>query len=173
MKIISIWGGPGSGKSTTAAGVFHKMKKSRVQVELVTEYAKDLVWENRQNILDDQLYVLAKQNRRISRLVDHGIDWVITDSPLPLGLVYLKPGALGDHFPPLVMELFNKYDNYNFLLNRGFEYYPVGRNQQDLETAVEFDNKVKSLLDEWHVPFTEMLGDENAVDNILKHIGAK
>ena len=82
MKVINLFGGPGVGKSTAAAGLFYEMKKRQLSVELVTEYAKDMVWENRQNILDDQIYIFAKQQRRIARLRDHHIDWVITDSPI-------------------------------------------------------------------------------------------
>ena len=91
MKVINLFGGPGVGKSTAAAGLFYEMKKRQLSVELVTEYAKDMVWEKRWNILDDQLYILAKQHRRIARLAEHGIEYVITDSPISLGLVYLKP----------------------------------------------------------------------------------
>ncbi len=39
-----MFGGPGTGKSTSAAGLFFKMKLAQMEVELVTEYAKDLVW---------------------------------------------------------------------------------------------------------------------------------
>ena len=93
MKVLNIWGGPGIGKSTTAAGLFYEMKKLGLNVELVQEYAKDAVWEKRHNILDDQIYIFAKQQRRIARLAEHNIDWVITDSPIPLGLVYLRPNT--------------------------------------------------------------------------------
>ena len=105
MQIINIWGGAGVGKSTAAAGLFYEMKKLQLNVELVTEYAKDATWEKRYNILDDQIYIFAKQHRRIARLVNSGVDWVITDSPIPLGLVYLREGVLSDNFPQLVMEV--------------------------------------------------------------------
>jgi ATP:corrinoid adenosyltransferase len=67
MKVINIFAGPCAGKSTTAAGLFYLMKVSGYNVELVTEYAKDMTWEGRHNILGDQLYILAKQNRRLER----------------------------------------------------------------------------------------------------------
>ena len=71
MQIVNLFGGPGSGKSTTAAGLFYEVKKLKLNVELVTEYAKDAVWEKRHNLLDDQIYIFAKQQRRISRLKRH------------------------------------------------------------------------------------------------------
>lgn len=42
-SVINLIGGPGSGKSTTAAGLFFRMKSMGVRCELVTEYAKELV----------------------------------------------------------------------------------------------------------------------------------
>ncbi len=170
MKIINLWGGPGTGKSTTAAGLFYEMKKARLNVELVTEYAKDMVWEQRHNVLDDQIYIFAKQQRRIARLQGHGLDWVITDSPIALGLVYLRDGALSEHFHQLVMEVFNAYDNHNFLLQRNFEYNPVGRNQKDVDEARVYDEKVKRLLDAHQVSVRTILGGEKAVDTIMKDI---
>jgi len=171
MQVINLFGGPGAGKSTTAAGLFYEMKKMRLEVELVTEYAKDMVWEGRHNILEDQIYIFAKQQRRISRLRDHNIDWVITDSPIPLGLVYLREGSLGNNFHDLVMEVFDSFRNHNFLLQRNFEYNPIGRNQKDVEEARVYDRKVADLLDARSISFQTILGGELAVARILNEIG--
>ncbi len=43
--VVNLLGGPGSGKSTTAADVFARLKWQDINCELVTEFAKDLVWE--------------------------------------------------------------------------------------------------------------------------------
>lgn len=170
MKVISLFGGPGVGKSTTAAGLFYEMKKQQLQVELVTEYAKDVVWERRQNLFDDQLYIFAKQQRRIARLKGHGIDWVITDSPIPIGLIYANLKEYGPSFPNLVMEVFNQYTNYNFLLSRNWKYNPIGRNQKNEEEATVFDRKVESLLNAWQVEFEHITAGEIAVDYIINNI---
>lgn len=42
---VNLYGGPGTGKSTGASYIFSKLKLAGVEAELVTEYAKDLVWE--------------------------------------------------------------------------------------------------------------------------------
>ena len=47
MKVINLFGGPGCGKSTTAADLFARMKLRGLSVELVTEYAKDVVWDEK------------------------------------------------------------------------------------------------------------------------------
>lgn len=46
-RIINLWAGPGSGKSTIAAYVFSKLKMKNINCELVTEYAKQLVYSGR------------------------------------------------------------------------------------------------------------------------------
>ena len=170
MKIINIFGGPGAGKSTTAAGLFFEMKKRQLEVELVTEYAKDMTWEKRHNVLSDQLYILAKQNRRLVRLQGQ-VEWVITDSPLVLGMVYRHEGyhSLFDDF---ALEVFNSYDNYNFLIGRDFEYQPAGRNQT-AEEAIEVDSAIKNLLDQKGINYHRVTNDPEVdrLTQILNIIG--
>ena len=54
MKVINLWGGPGCGKSTTAAGLFSIMKMRGHKVELVTEYAKELTYDRNLTITKDE-----------------------------------------------------------------------------------------------------------------------
>lgn len=83
MKVINLLSGPGAGKSTTAAGLFYQMKLKGINVELITEYAKDMTWEERYNTLSNQLYIFAKQYSRQLR-VKNKVDYIVTDSPLLL-----------------------------------------------------------------------------------------
>lgn len=168
MKIVNLFGGPGTGKSTTASGVFHEMKKMRLEVELVTEYAKDMTWEGRTNVLSDQLYVLAKQNRRLERLKNHQVDWVVSDSPLLLGLIYQQPGYY-QSFNSFVLEVFNSYQNINILLNRDFEYNPIGRNQT-ADEAVHVDEDLKRLLDKNSIHYHTFTNDPQ-VDRVNQILG--
>ncbi|MNC17403.1 hypothetical protein D3C75_652800 [compost metagenome] len=145
LKVVNIFGGPGTGKSTTAAYLFHELKCAGKNVELVTEYAKDMVWEGRMNVLSDQLYMAAKQNRKLERLVNHGLEVAITDSPLILGALYQPPGYY-ELFEPFLVEVFNSYNNLNIYLKRSTEYNPLGRNQT-LEEAIVIDEQNLKLLD--------------------------
>ena len=54
--IINLIGGPGSGKSTTAAGLFYKLKQMGIDCEMALEFAKDNVWEESLMTLNDQIY---------------------------------------------------------------------------------------------------------------------
>lgn len=162
MKVINFWAGPGSGKSTTAAGLFYEMKKQGYEVELVTEYAKDMTWEERFNVLTDQLYVLAKQNRRIHRL-NGKVEWVITDSPILMGMMY-KPKNYYDTFNQFILDVWNSYDNISFLLNRDFDYNPNGRNQS-YEEALEIDAKIHRFLDDNDIDY-HLVTNDPSVDRI-------
>ena len=142
-KVINLFGGPGAGKSTTAAGLFVELKHRDIKCELVTEYAKDMTYEKRHAILADQLYMLAKQNRRVSRL-NGVVDYIITDSPLIIGLMY-TPIDYYSAFAPLVWEVFDSYRNINFYLNRKKAYQTYGRNQTETE-ARQIDIDMVTLL---------------------------
>lgn len=165
LKVINFWAGPGAGKSTTAAGVFSRLKQIGYQAELVTEYAKDLTWEGRHNVLADQLYVTAKQNRKLQRLVDHNLDYVVTDSPVLLGYHYSTPDYLGGTYRQMLFELWNGYDNLSFFIRREKKYNPVGRNQTEQE-AREIDDNIRSFLNDNNIPFQEVPGI-HTIDHVI------
>ncbi len=85
--LINIWAGPGAGKSTTAAGVFERLKLRGESCELVTEYVKSWAWRGEKIGQFDDLYITAKQLRAESKLYGR-VDYIVTDSPIGLGAVY-------------------------------------------------------------------------------------
>ncbi len=145
LKVINLFGGPGAGKSTTRASLFSIMKVNGINVEEVTEYAKDKTWEENRVALSDQLYLLGNQNYKLSRLQDK-VEWVVSDSPILLGIHYSLPDYLPSTFKSLVYELWDRYDNYNFFIDRGNKpYSPIGRNQTSNE-AKNIDNSIRCML---------------------------
>jgi tRNA uridine 5-carbamoylmethylation protein Kti12 len=167
MKVINLFGSPGTGKSTTAAGLFYLMKCQGMSVELVTEYAKDLVWQERKRTFRDQLYITAKQNHRLEVLKGK-VDYAITDSPLLLGVFY-TPDDYYKNWKSLVMEVFNSYDNVNIFLNRVKPYNPVGRNQTQEESDA-IAARIKQFLINEKINFMEFNADADAPRNILSQI---
>lgn len=163
VKLINLFGGPGTGKSTTAAGLFHLLKLGGYRCELVPEYAKDLVWENRHDTLKDQLYIFAKQHRKFFILKEHDLDFIVTDSPLLLAMIYGKENTPA--FKSLIWERHNSFDNVNIFLNRVKPYMKYGRLQEHHE-AVKLDKDIREMLELNTPKYHEFDADETAPSNI-------
>lgn len=149
--IINLFGGPCCGKSTAAAELFAYLKKLGYHVELVTEYAKDMTWEKRFNALDDQIYIFAKQYRKLSRLFGE-VDIIIVDSPLLMCATYIRKDYYTNLYP-LIQEVWNNCNNVNYVVERATKYSKVGRSQTEQE-AVDKDQQIIELLHHNKVPFT-------------------
>lgn len=168
MIVVNLFGGPGIGKSTQASYLFYRLKECQINVELVSEYAKELTWEKNFDKLTDQLYVSAKQNRRLKRL-DGKVDVVVTDSPLLLGIHYATPKFIGGTFEPMVHQLFKGYDNFNVLLTRCKQYKTEGRNQTE-EEAINIDSDVRSLLNDHNYQYITVPGNCDGMEVVLKEL---
>ena len=167
--VINLFAGPGVGKSTTAARIFSELKMKGVNCEMALEFAKDKVWEESFRTMDDQIYIFGKQFHRIWRLKDK-VDVIICDSPLPISIVYDKENS--QPFHALVMEQFNKFVNFNYLLERGVEYQSEGRVQTE-EEAKEVDKTVKRVLDENNIEYKALPIDgayQKIADEILTEL---
>lgn len=163
MKVINFFAGAGAGKSTMAAKVFAWLKERKVNAELVTEYAKDVVWGENFKLLEDQLYLLAKQNRKLER-IRNKVEVVVTDSPVALNLFYVKDNYLPTTFKPLVLDLVTTYDNINFFIDRGDRFYNTKGRYQTEEVAREDDIKIKNILLENNIDFTEVSSFDDVTD---------
>jgi nicotinamide riboside kinase len=169
MKVINLFGGPGCGKSTLAAGLFHQMKLQGLNCELVTEFAKDLTWENAQDNRLCQPYVFGVQYLRMQRLKGK-VDYVITDSPLLLSSYYAR-SELGA-FHQMVKAYHDSFENMNYILtgpNR--RYQPIGRNQTEDE-AQQIHNAIWDMLNDYEIPVRPISPDERGLHHILGDINA-
>ena len=173
--VVNLTGAPGAGKSTGAAIIFAELKKLGINAELVTEFAKDKTWEHNATALSCQEYVFGKQSYRLARC-RNDVDVIVTDSPLPLGLVYNDNPALDHHFTAVVLNVFNTYENINFFINRVKPYNPKGRNQ----TAEESDQLslvIKNLYHNLNIGYIEINGDNegyiSAVKMVVDHLNFK
>ena len=170
-KVINLFGGPGCGKSTGAAYIFSLLKMKGMNVELVTEFAKDKTWEHNSKALTCQPYVFGKQSYRMDRCADE-VDIIITDSPLFLSAMYNFDSNIEPEFTQTVIKKFNEFENYNFFLKRLKEYNPKGRNQTE-EEAKELDNKIKTSLNKFNIEYEEVNGCKEGYEYILNLILSK
>lgn len=167
MVVINLWGAPSSGKSTTAAGLFFLMKINKKRVELVTEFAKDLVWEGQEKVFGEQVYILGEQNHRLERL-DGQVDFAITDSPLMLPVFYMPKGYMTS-FPHLAHEQFHRYQNVNYLLHRTAEFEPIGRRHTE-EQSEQIAGELKAFMLDQGIPFTEVEANPHTPQEIFNDI---
>lgn len=169
MVVVNLCGAPGAGKSTGAAYVFSKLKMAGVNAELVTEYAKDKVWEESHAVFENQLYMLAKQYFRITRC-ENKVDVVVTDSPILLSLIYNTDiKRLGKNFNALVVHLFNHYNNINYFINRVKPYNPKGRFQTEQESD-DLSVKIKDTFKSIGCEMVEIDGDIEGYDRIVSDV---
>jgi len=161
--VINLFGGPGCGKSTTAAGVFCILKLHNLEVEYVDEFCKGLVWEERHFTFENQLYLFTKQQHRIWRAANK-VDAVITDSPVLLSCVYRRHET-SDAFKQLVLETHNSYNSLNFLLKRRKKYCTIGRNETEQEAKI-LDCVIKETLEKYKIPYYEVSDTYEAINEI-------
>lgn len=173
-KVVNLYGGPGTGKSTTAGALFAEMKYRGVNCEYVQEYAKDKAWEFGTNhlgvpkVFQAQEYIFGKQHFRIRRCAAD-VDLVITDCPLFLGMVYMP-----DDFPipslrGAIREAYDMYDNLDVFLTRTKAYNTKGRFQTEDE-AKGLDISVEQMLVEQRIKYDVVLSGRGAVDEIIQHM---
>lgn len=152
MKVVNLFSGPGSGKSTTAAALFAELKYRNVNAELIQEAAKDAAWEGRSGkFFAAQQYILGEQSWRQWRLRGD-VDIAVTDSPLPMGLVYMQDNFPAQSLRQMVLEDFHSYDNFNVFITRNKPYNNKGRMQTESE-ARALDQTILNALVTMGIPY--------------------
>lgn len=174
--IINLYGGPGSGKSTSAAYLYYLLKQQGKNVELVREYVKDWAWEGRKISAYDQIYFLGKQVRRESLLYDK-VNYIITDSPILLSVYYAQqyvPVGLAEGIRSSTLAFYRQaaedgHKHIHVFLNRTKEYNSAGRFQTESQ-AKEIDDGLLRMLKDLKFPLIISNTDEISLKNTIAKI---
>lgn len=146
--VINAYGGPGAGKSTAALDIVSALKKKDIIAEYVPEYAKELLWQGRTDLLDGssehQHMILEEQYRRQEQLKGK-CQIIVTDSPLLLNISYNK--QLTADYEKEVLERYDEFQNFAFIVQRDEKKYEQEGRLQDLDQAKHIDKLVMDLLD--------------------------
>ena len=142
--LINLFAGPSAGKTTAALELTAALKKKGFNVEYVSEYAKELVLENKTELLKNQVHVTDEQFHRLDRLRNSGVEIIVTDSPVLLGKVYGE-GKISREYGKKLLTYHNSFDNFNLFVNRGSTFQTEGR-VHNLEQSKELDAKILTLL---------------------------
>jgi hypothetical protein len=173
-KIINLFGGPGSGKSSIAAGLLYELKKRHITCDAPYEFPKLLAWDDNQSAIKDQLYVIANQHRGIVKSFGK-VDYIVLDSPILLSLIYKNyyegneyPSSLyTESFDNMILDIHSKYDNLNIFLNRTSGLHNNAERYQNLEKSIELDYMIRETLNVNHINYVEVDVNENTVEEIL------
>jgi len=166
--VVNFFAGPGAGKTTYAWEVAAELKKRNIVTEYVPEYAKELVWDDRRDMLDGsyakQRLVLEEQARRVDRLIGK-VDVVVTDSPVLLQPAYCKENQA--EFEQQALEIFSSRNNFNLFINRGSHYEQAGR-IHTLDESRRVDGEVKEILNRHNVYYGTY--SHNTIDTVVENI---
>jgi tRNA uridine 5-carbamoylmethylation protein Kti12 len=178
-KVICLYGGPGSGKSTTCAGLYYELKKLGYDCEMNREYVKEWYWESRDIREGDQTYFFSKQARKERLYMLKSLDFIVTDSPLILTHFYgLKYDWLEQNYNTSKVMLEHHhafcrklgYSVEHFFINRTKPYTASGRYQTE-EQANEYDTDILNMLIDFGICFDEVDGDSQCVESIINKLG--
>ncbi len=149
-----------------------RLKKSSKVVELIPEYAKDLVWAKRNVALSDQLYILGKQNHRLHVIKDEA-DIVVTDAPILSCAIY-NGETTSDAFKDVVVETFRQYNRINIYIDRNpkYGYEQEGRNET-LEESDAIGVKYTNFLDLINEDYYRFTNNDEIVDKIIGVLNGK
>ncbi len=169
---VNFLSGPCGGKSTLAAGLFHRLKAEGIDAALVTEFAKDCAWEGNQAAFTDQFYLTGVQHYR-QHVLNGKVPVVVTDSPLIFGLLYYETEdlVLREAFTTFVLRSFTNQRNLNFRVHRGGTYNPVGRVHNE-DQARELDQKLDHILESHAIPVVGCVTTELAFvfNSVVDHL---
>lgn len=170
MIIVNLYGGPGCGKSTTAAVVFAKLKELGIVVELAREAGKMEVWAKNHIALQCQPFLFGRQLLKLQTLETGGCAVAVSDSPLLLQTIY------GSDLPESFCELVGYYDRFwpttNFVLRRAKKFQQRGRIHTESE-SIAIDSKLRVVLDSRSVDYKVVSGDAfSMATEIVDSLGA-
>lgn len=94
---------------------------------------------------------------------------IVTDSPLLLSIFYNHDPSLTENFNKSVMDVFNHYNNMNYLLLRTKPYNPIGRHETEEESDA-LKQPMIDLLKKYGVDYIEANGDIEGYDWIVNDV---
>lgn len=174
---VGLYGGPGSGKSTTRALVFGTLKQRGVEIEEIPEYAKEMVWEERWQALKFQPATIAKQMWR-ERRVEDKVEVSITDTSTLLALIYgREENGVTPKFREWVLDDYRRAWRLDFFLDRDpSQAYQANGRMQTAEQAAQNDKEILDLLRSEKLSFQRVTIDSKGnshIDKIARRIQNK
>lgn len=166
--VVNLFGEPSAGKSTCVMDITAQLKRHGINAEYVSEFAKDKVYENNDEVFKHHEYLFGKQSFKMGR-VKGKVQVIVVDSPLILGAIYNRDEVLGEDFNKTVLNVFNSYNNRNYLLTRHHPYENEGRFQNEDE-AKEVRKEIIDKLNQYNIKYEEIASTESNCEYIVEEV---
>lgn len=149
--VVNLFGGPGAGKSTLAHRLCADLAMRGRLVEYSPEYAKELIWDGRRDMLNgsvtSQAVVAGEQISRLNRLIGR-VEIAVTDSPILLEVPYVDSNDQSyASFVESLAAYHRSLRRLDVIVNRGYSYDPRGR-KHTLDESMALDGAIRSAFDE-------------------------
>lgn len=171
LVVVNMLAGPGAGKTTLALATCAALKRLGVNCELVTEVAKDFIYAQDFDTLQNQPYITTCQFHELYRLTEQ-VDVVVSDGSLLLGAVYSKEWV-PEPFYACIQGLYELFDNLNFWVQRpaANTYSEVGR-VANAEQAAATDAVIQAMMRDWGVRALEVQSGDYVlvVSTVMQHL---
>lgn len=189
MKRIALAGGASCGKTSLArhltTELYNNMNPKR-NAQQVTEFARDHINECRRNdgefnpdFADQQMF-FHEQLRREEALNPDAVEFMITDSPIFLSLVYAFPMVTPETYAQRqwyiklyeewLADHVQRYDHM-FVLAREKPFFNDGTRGGTNEGAEDIHERIIGFLRYHEIPFADICGkDCERVEKVLEHI---
>ena len=173
--IINFVGAPSSGKTTLCSLLFGCLKLSGMSVEYVPEYAKQLVWTEQFELLNNQHYVSKKQYDLFKSMLGK-VDIVVTDGSLAHGLYYNRYNQDNtsnvEKTEMQILKWMREFDNMFFFVERqGFDYEQVGRVQTEKE-AEHVNSTLQTILKKHQFEYKNCVSSLDDLEDIKEIVCA-
>lgn len=171
-KKVAFIGSAGSGKSTIAADVFTRLKKTGHNAELITEWIRYDIQQNGPMMSIWEQYRTLGHQRQLEDSVPENVEWVITDSgcltPYFYACLYTSTAnererlVLADMFRYLIDDLYKKRYTHIFFLPAKLTYNETGIDDiADDGTRYQSKEELDILDNHMSLVFTQMFKTEN------------
>lgn len=174
--IINIVGAPCHGKSTLACELFVALKKKHINTEYINEFAKTLIWQNREDEISDQFYVARKQYQIIKDVHDH-VEIAICDSPLFISLFYneynLNNMSNVEKTRNYILDKMKEFEPSSYYIflskNENLPYTNVGRIHTEQESK-KINVLMKEMLYKYNIPYMTHVVGEDDISKIVEQV---
>ena len=167
---INLLGAPNAGKSTLSSELFAILKKKGISCELVSEYAKELIYRENMREVQDQLKLLAEQHYRTNVLIGK-VRYIINDAPFLSSAIYCDVNNTYltgmPEFKQLCVNLHKQYNNMDFIIKANMNFVETeGRIHNNCKTCERIENEFIRLMTDNNLDFT-YCARENFIETVL------